>query len=85
MADLGALRASVVVLRHARNMSHRPASKPLRVYGSDCDALAEAPRRDAQALLERHGCWAPLWRVTDPQSGHDPDGRAPFARGISVF
>jgi polyhydroxyalkanoate synthase len=34
---------------------------------------------------ERHGCWDPLWRVADPRSGHDPEGRAPFARGISMF
>ncbi|HXQ21556.1 MAG TPA: glutathione S-transferase family protein [Candidatus Acidoferrales bacterium] len=49
------------------------------------NALADEPRRAARALLERHGCWEPLWRVTDPCSGHDPDGRAPFARGINMF
>jgi glutathione S-transferase len=50
-----------------------------------CNALADEPRRATRALLERHGCWEPLWRVADPCSGHDPDGRAPFARGINVF
>ncbi|MBI1814034.1 MAG: glutathione S-transferase family protein [Deltaproteobacteria bacterium] len=54
----------------------------LRVH---CNALAEAARREARALLERHGCWEPLWRVVDPDSGHDPEGRAPFAHGINVF
>jgi glutathione S-transferase len=49
------------------------------------NALAEAPRRAARALLERHGSWEPLWRVADPCSGHDPDGRAPFAHGINIF
>ena len=49
------------------------------------NALAEEPRRQAQALLERHGCWEPLWRVTDACSGHDPAGRAPFAPGINTF
>jgi glutathione S-transferase len=49
------------------------------------NALADAPRREARALLERHGCWEPLWRVDDPHSGHDPEGRAPFARGINIF
>jgi glutathione S-transferase len=54
----------------------------LRVHA---DALAEEPRREVRALLERHGCWEPLWRVADPCSGHDPEGRAPFARGINIF
>jgi glutathione S-transferase len=49
------------------------------------DALAAAARHEAQGLLERHGCWEPLWRVADPRSGHDPDGRAPFARGLKTF
>jgi len=49
------------------------------------NALADAPRADARALLERHSCWEPLWRVADPCSGHDPDARAPFARGINIF
>ncbi len=48
-------------------------------------ALAEAPRQQARALLEQHGCWEPLWRVDDPRSGHDPEGRAPFARGINML
>jgi hypothetical protein len=49
------------------------------------NALAEVPRREARTLLERHGCWEPLWRVGDPHSGHDPEGRAPFAPGINIF
>jgi glutathione S-transferase len=31
-------------------------------------------------LLERHGCWEPLWRVDGLASGHDPDGTAPFCK-----
>jgi glutathione S-transferase len=54
----------------------------LRVH---CNALAEEPRREVGALLERHGCWEPLWRVAEPCSGHDLEGRAPFARGINTF
>jgi len=49
------------------------------------NGLAEDPRRQARALLEHHGCWEPLWRVAEPRSGHDADGRAPFARGINMF
>lgn len=31
-------------------------------------------------LLERHGCWEPLWRTDGVASGHDPDGTAPFCK-----
>lgn len=48
------------------------------------EALPEAARAEARALLEAHGCWEPLWRVADPASGVDPDGRAPFAPGHSM-
>jgi len=48
-------------------------------------ALDGAVRDAAQALLERHGCWEPLWRIESPDSGYDPEGRAPFARGLAVF
>jgi glutathione S-transferase len=49
------------------------------------DAVPEAGRRSVRALLERHGCWEPLWRVADARSGHDPDGQAPFGKGLRVF
>ena len=45
-----------------------------------------APAREAvHARLDAHGCWEPLWRVDTPSSGHDPEHRAPFGRGIPVF
>ncbi len=49
------------------------------------DTLPEPVREDARALLERHGCWEPLWRTPAPRSDHDPEDRAPFARGLGVF
>lgn len=49
------------------------------------DVLAPPARDDARRWLERHGCWEPLWRVDDPRSGYDPDGRAPFGPGLKVF
>jgi glutathione S-transferase len=49
------------------------------------ETLAEPARQSVRGLLERHGCWEPLWRVTACLSGHDPDGRAPFSRGLKVF
>jgi len=45
------------------------------------DALPEGPRSAARVLLERHGCWEPLWRIESPDSGYDPDGRVPFRGG----
>ena len=48
-------------------------------------ALAPPDQAAVRALLERHGAWEPLWRVPEPASGHDPEGRAPFARGVEVF
>jgi glutathione S-transferase len=47
------------------------------------DALVGEPSARARELLERHGCWEPLWRVADPRSGYDPDGEVPF-RGRKV-
>lgn len=49
------------------------------------DAMPDAPRAGVRALLERHGCWEPLWRVADCRSGHDPGNQAPFGRGLRVF
>jgi hypothetical protein len=50
-----------------------------------CRALPDAAQQHARTLLAEHGAWDPLWRVDDPQSGHDPEGTAPFAAGIEVF
>lgn len=49
------------------------------------EALSGDAATDARELLERHGCWEPLWRVEAPASGHDADRSAPFARGLPVF
>jgi hypothetical protein len=48
------------------------------------EELPEAAGADARATLEKHGCWEPLWRVQQTQSGIDPDGHAPFAHGYSM-
>jgi len=49
------------------------------------DALPEATQVEARALLERHGCWEPLWRIDGRASGHDPAREAPFSSGLRVF
>jgi hypothetical protein len=41
-------------------------------------ALEPEAAKRVRALLERHGCWEPLWRVTEFACDHDPDGTAPF-------
>ncbi len=46
--------------------------------------LPAAAQEQARALLERHGCWEPLWRVAETASGVDPDGHAPFSPGCSM-
>jgi len=47
------------------------------------EALPDETRAQARALLERHGCWKPLWQTPNLESRHDPDGQVPF-RGRKV-
>ena len=47
------------------------------------EALSDGPKSEARSLLERHGCWEPLWRTENLDSGYDPDGQVPF-RGRKV-
>jgi glutathione S-transferase len=49
------------------------------------EELPAATAAAARTQLERHHCWEPLWRVASPESGHDPERRAPFGRGLRVF
>lgn len=47
------------------------------------EALAEEPRATARALLERCGCWEPLWRTDPVESHYDSLEQVPF-RGRKV-
>lgn len=49
------------------------------------EALPESAAAQARALLDGHAADTPLWSAEAPESGHDPEGRAPFARGLEVF
>jgi len=49
------------------------------------ETLADDAGRTARALLETHGAWEPLWRMTDARSDYDPEGRVPFGHGLKVF
>jgi hypothetical protein len=46
-------------------------------------ALAEPAAAEARALLEKHGCWQPLFELEALESRYDPHGRVPF-RGRRV-
>jgi glutathione S-transferase len=48
------------------------------------EELPERGRDEARALLEKHGCWEPLWQIDKPGSGIDPERNAPFAGGYSM-
>jgi hypothetical protein len=50
-----------------------------RYEGLPADA-AEAVRE----VLEEHGCWEPIWRVTEFRCDHDPEGTAPFCRATRM-
>jgi glutathione S-transferase len=50
---------------------------------SHFEALDDEPREAARGILERHGCWEPLWRTPALASNHDPDDEVPF-RGRKV-
>ncbi len=45
--------------------------------------LAEPDQDKARALLEAHGCWEPLWRISNPSSGQNSQGKAPFGGSVS--
>jgi hypothetical protein len=46
----------------------------LRQLQARYEALPDAAAAGVRALLERHGCWEPLWRVMDFPCEHDPQG-----------
>jgi len=57
----------------------------LEMLRANFETLSGSAHVDARALLEANGCWEPLWRVDAPGSGYDPEARAPFGRGLTVF
>ncbi len=48
------------------------------------NVLSDTEQKEAQSLLEIHGCWEPLWRIKDTASGVDPQRQLPFAGGVSM-
>ena len=47
-------------------------------------ALPEEASAIVRGILESHGCWEPLWRVTEFRNDHDPEGTAPFCRATRM-
>jgi glutathione S-transferase len=52
----------------------------LRRLQASFDELPGDAGREVRDVLERHGCWEPLWRVTGFRCDHDLEGTAPFCR-----
>ncbi len=48
------------------------------------EELPPGAAEEVRAILTEHGCWEPLWRIEGIDSGHDPDGRAPFCRALRM-
>jgi hypothetical protein len=56
----------------------------LRQLQGSYESLEPGAAERVRELLERHGCWEPLWRVTEFACDHDPDGTAPFCRATRM-
>jgi hypothetical protein len=52
----------------------------LRRLQTEYGSLSEEAADRVRVTLEEHGCWEPLWRVTDFRCDHDPGCEAPFCR-----
>ncbi len=44
------------------------------------EALPDRARGPLEQLLRAHGCWEAIWQPPRIDSGHDPEGTAPFCR-----
>ena len=52
----------------------------LRQLQARFEELPGEAAAEVREILERHGCWEPLWRERDFACDHDPEGTAPFCR-----
>jgi len=48
------------------------------------NGLPETAANEVREILEDHGCWQPLWRITGFRCEHDPEGTAPFCRATRM-
>ena len=56
----------------------------LRELQREFGELAAGPAGRVRDVLERTGCWEPLWRRRDFACDHDPEGTAPFCRATRM-
>jgi glutathione S-transferase len=42
------------------------------------ESLEPSAAEEVREILDRHGCWEPLWRITGFRCDHDPGDTAPF-------
>ncbi len=77
--------ATIQGVRYGRLPTSRYRVWCLERLRSEFEALPDDSAGVARTLLEKHGCWEPLFRSDVPPSGHDPEGAAPFGSGLRVF
>ncbi len=70
------LKVQGVTYRGIPTSAYRPWC--LRQLQERFRELPEAASAEVREMLEDHGCWEPLWRLTDFRCEHDPDGTAPI-------
>ncbi len=76
------LRVQGVTYRDIPTSAYRPWC--LRKLQEGFLELPEGPASEVRELLEAHGCWEPLWRITGFRCEHDPEGTAPFCRATRM-
>lgn len=48
------------------------------------ESLDTASKEATEILIEKTGCWEPLWRYRGPASNYDLEGKAPFGVGLET-
>ena len=56
----------------------------LRQLQARYEELPAGAATTVREILERHGCWEPLWRAGDFRCDHDPGGTAPFCKATRM-
>jgi glutathione S-transferase len=71
-----------VTYRDVPTSAYRPWC--LRQLQREYELLPAPAAERVRSTLEGHGCWEPLWRVTDFACEHDPEGTAPFCKATRM-
>lgn len=76
------LRVQGVTYKGIPTSAYRPWC--LRQLQERFGELPEEAAGEVREILEKHGCWEPLWRITGFRCEHDPQGTAPFCRATRM-